>query len=227
MTWNVRGAARPDLARIAEVVREQRADAVAFQEIRLHQARALASALGWQQVWTRKHSPFTPLLWWLAEGLSIMSPHGLGGATHRTLTPGVTTWSHRHRVVLAATVSRADASLRLYDIHLSPGARHDDRIGQAVRVATMMADEHPQTAVVAGDFNAPGEVEVVRAMHGVGVRDPGGGPTHPSMRPRQRLDLILLPESANVSGRFEPDGGDAWRELSDHVPVLLEFMTNM
>ena len=65
-TWNIRGAAQPDLDRIAAAIREQRPDVVALQEVRRHQARAIAEALGWQHVWARKHHPFSPALWnWL------------------------------------------------------------------------------------------------------------------------------------------------------------------
>lgn len=132
-------------------------------------------------------------------------------------------WTYRHRIVLAATVGRGEASLRVYNTHLAPHSQPDERIEQAGRVATTIADEAPTTAVVAGDLNAPGEVEVIRQFHPVGLRDPGGGPTHPSMSPRRRLDYILVPETARVTEQHSPDGGDAWRELSDHIPVLVEF----
>lgn len=225
MTWNVRGSGGPDLARIAGVISERRPDVVAFQEIRRAQARSLATVLGWQHCWTRKHYPFSPIAWWLAEGLAILSPHELRDMAHRTLSPGVSTWTYRHRVVLAATVRRADDSLRVYDVHLAAHRQPDERIAQAGRVATMIGDEGPHAAVVAGDLNAPGELEVIRPFHAAGLRDPGGAPTHPSMAPRQRLDYVLVPDSARVTDRLEPDGGDEWRELSDHVPALIEFET--
>jgi endonuclease/exonuclease/phosphatase family metal-dependent hydrolase len=223
MTWNVRGAARPDVGRLAEVVDGQRPDVVVVQEIRRSQARSLASLLGWQHRWTRKHYPYSSLAWWLAEGLAIASPHALTHPARRSLTPGVSTWTYRHRVVLAATVRRHDTSLRVYDAHLAAHRNPDDRIAQAERVATMIDDERPPAAVVAGDLNAPGEIEVIRPFHRVGLRDPGGGPTHPSMAPRRRLDYVLVPEHARVIEQHSPDGGDAWRELSDHVPVVVEF----
>ena len=103
MTWNIRGAAQPDLDRIAAAIREQRPDVVALQEVRRHQARAIAETLEWQHVWARKHYPFSPALWWLAEGLAIVAPHELTDRVARTLTPGAPTWTYRHRVVLAAT----------------------------------------------------------------------------------------------------------------------------
>jgi endonuclease/exonuclease/phosphatase family metal-dependent hydrolase len=223
MTWNGRGAARPDLGRLAEIIDGHRPDVVAVQEIRRSQARSLATSLGWSHRWTRKHYPYSPLMWWLAEGLAVISPHVLTDRARRSLTPGVSTWTYRHRVVLAATVRRNGASLRVYDVHLAAHHNPDDRIDQAERVAIMVDGDHPSAAVVAGDLNAPGEVEVVRPFHRVGLRDPGGGPTHPSMAPRSRLDYILVPEAARVIDRHAPDGGDDWRELSDHIPVVVEF----
>lgn len=224
MTWNVRGAAGPDLARLAEVIVEQRPDVLALQEIRRSQARSLAAELRWNHEWTRKHYPYTPLVWWLAEGLAIMSPHSLTGAAHRTLSPGVSTWTYRHRVVQAATVRRGDESLRLYDVHLAAHGQADDRIAQAGRVVTMIGDEEPPVAVVAGDLNAPGEVEVIRPFHAAGLSDPGGGPTHPAIAPRRRLDYILVPDAAQVVDRYEPPGGEEWWALSDHIPVLIELV---
>jgi endonuclease/exonuclease/phosphatase family metal-dependent hydrolase len=221
-TWNIRGAAQPDLDRIAAAIREQRPDVVALQEVRRHQARAIAEALGWQHVWARKHHPFSPALWWLAEGLAIVTPHGLSDRVARTLTPGVSTWTYRHRVVLAATVHRGADALRVYDTHLAPHRQADARIQQAQRVADLVSDER-MPAVVAGDLNADGEVEVVRPFHAVGLRDPGGGPTHPSMSPHRRFDYVLVPERSAVVDHHTPDGGDAWRELSDHLPLTVEL----
>jgi endonuclease/exonuclease/phosphatase family metal-dependent hydrolase len=221
MTWNVRGAARPDLAAVAAVIAEQRPDVIAMQEIRRGQASALAGLLQWQHVWTRKHSPFTPLVWWLAEGLAIMSPHPLGERAKQSLSPGVSTWTHRHRVVLAVTVQRGLSTLRVYDVHLASGRRPDERIAQSARVAGMIAAESPAAAVVVGDLNAPGEVEVIRPLHAVGLHDPGGGPTHPSVAPRSRLDYIVVPDHARVSDRYEPGGDQSWWPLSDHLPQAL------
>jgi endonuclease/exonuclease/phosphatase family metal-dependent hydrolase len=223
MSWNVHGSARPDLARLAEVIDDQHPDVIAVQEIRRSQARSLATLLGWRHQWARKHYPYSSLAWWLAEGLAVLSPHALTQPARRSLTPGVSTWTYRHRVVLAATARRDDASLRVYDVHLASHRRPDDRIAQADRVAAMIDDERPPAAVAAGDLNAPGEVEVIRPFHRVGLRDPGGGPTHPSMAPRTRLDYVLVPEHARVTDQHSPDGGDTWRELSDHVPVVVEF----
>jgi endonuclease/exonuclease/phosphatase family metal-dependent hydrolase len=224
LTWNLRGSANPDLAVVADVITSYRPDVVALQEVRRTQAASLATMLGWQHTWARKHHPYTPLAPRLSEGLAIVSPHAVTDVVHRSISPGVSTLTYRHRIVLAATVRRGPDTMRLYDTHLaSGGAAADERITQAGRVAALVRSEAPALTVVAGDLNAPGEVEVVRELHAAGVRDPGGGPTHPSIAPRTRLDYVLVPEAAQVVEQQQPDGGEWWWSISDHVPVLLAF----
>lgn len=224
LTWNLRGAARPDLGAIADIIRTYDADAVALQEVQRAQARRLASMLCWSHRWARKHYPYTPLVWWRAEGLAIITPHALRDARARTISPGTSTWTYRHRIVLAATIDRAGSEpLRLFDTHLAAHDRPDARIEQAARVAAIVAaDDAPFTAL-AGDLNAPGEIEVIREFHAAGLRDPGGGPSHPSIAPRRRFDYVLVPDDAQVTEQREVDGGDSWWRLSDHLPVLVAF----
>jgi endonuclease/exonuclease/phosphatase family metal-dependent hydrolase len=225
LTWNVRGSHRPDLALVADVIREHAPDVLALQEIRRGQAAALARLLGWQHAWARKHHPYTPLAWWTSEGLAIASPHPLRDVVRRSISPGVSTWTFRHRIVVAATLDRPDGSLRLYDTHLAAHRQPDERIAQARRVADLVRAESPPLAVVAGDLNAPGEPEVIREFHPVGLRDPGGGPTNPSISPRSRLDYVLVPERSRVTLQWESAGGEWWWAISDHVPVVVEFTT--
>src|SRR5688500_279038 len=101
LTWNIRGSAEPDLDALAAVIEEQRPDVVALQEVLRTQSRRLGARLGWRHCWARKHYPYTPLVWWRAEGLAILSPHALGGITRESISPGVSTWTFRHRIVLA------------------------------------------------------------------------------------------------------------------------------
>jgi endonuclease/exonuclease/phosphatase family metal-dependent hydrolase len=225
LTWNLRGAGHPDLELVAGVIREHTPDVVSLQEIRRGQAKQLARLLGWRHAWARKHHPYTPFAWWLSEGLSIMSPHPSSDVHRRSIAPGVSTWSYRHRIVLATTISRGPDRLRLYDTHLAAHRAPDERIAQAGRVAALVSEEAAPLVVVAGDLNAPGEVEVIREFHRVGLRDPGGGPTNPSISPRARLDYVLVSERARVTGQWESPGGEWWWAISDHVPVVVEFTT--
>jgi endonuclease/exonuclease/phosphatase family metal-dependent hydrolase len=184
----------------------------------------LGAKLGWRHCWTRKHYPYSPLLWWTAEGLAILTPHAVGGIWRETISPGVSTWTFRHRVLLAATVSRIGEQLRVYDTHLATG-RPDDRIAQARRVAQRVAADDAALRAVAGDLNAAGEPEVIRELHAAGLRDAGGDSTHPSRAPRTRIDYVLVPEAARVVDCAVPEGDDEWAALSDHLPLLVAFET--
>lgn len=224
MTWNILGAHDPDLGGIAAVVREHEPDAVALQEVRRSQARRLAHRVGWHVVWTRKHYPYTPLVWWRAEGLAIISPWGLSSTLRTSISPGVSTWIYKHRVLLAATVTRRDGDLRLFVTHL---ASHDpdERIAQARRVADRVRAGTKRPCVVAGDLNTTDdtEIEVLREFRAVGLFDHGGTVTNPSVAPYQRLDYVLVPEGARGQSTVTPAGGDDWNALSDHLPVTVEF----
>jgi endonuclease/exonuclease/phosphatase family metal-dependent hydrolase len=173
-------------------------------------------------VWRRKHYPLTPLIWWRAEGQALLAPTAIVEARHHVLSHGESTWIYRHRIMLTGTVTRGAESLRVCNVHLSSSSP-DERIEQARRAATAIAAEPPTLRVVCGDMNAANEQEVIREFHVVGVRDTGGDFTNPSRTPRQRLDYVLVPENAKVSAIDTPDGGDEWAELSDHLPVLVEF----
>jgi endonuclease/exonuclease/phosphatase family metal-dependent hydrolase len=222
LTWNVLGAKHPNLELLAEVIEGYEPDVVALQEVHRHQARHLAKRLRWNVRWARKHYPYSHLVFWKAEGLAVLSPSPLGHVLRTTISSGHPRWNYKHRVLLAVTVTRPDGALRVYDTHL---ASHDadERIAQAQRVAEFVEQERPPVAVVMGDLNAADESEVIREFHRVGLRDPGGGTTNPSIAPYQRLDYVLVPETATVTDQQVPEGGDTWHHLSDHLPVLLEF----
>jgi endonuclease/exonuclease/phosphatase family metal-dependent hydrolase len=229
MTWNILGAHDPDLTAVAHAISEREPDVVALQEVRRSQARRLARHLGWRHVWTRKHYPYSPLVWWRAEGLAVLSPWALSGRMRTTISPGVSTWIYKHRVLLAATATRREGALRLFVAHL---ASHDadERIAQARRVADHVRADTAALRVVAGDLNTvtpkgsdDTEIEVLREFRTVGLFDHGGTVTNPSIAPNQRLDYVLVPEVAHVLCTDTPTGGDTWNQLSDHLPVVVEF----
>jgi endonuclease/exonuclease/phosphatase family metal-dependent hydrolase len=220
LTWNILGARNPNLDVISEVISGYLPDVAVLQEVRRLQARGLATRLGWRVVWTRKHYPFSPLVWWRAEGLAILTPHSIDELISISISPGVSTWNFKHRVAMAVTVSRTGEALRVANTHL---ASHDadERIAQARRVLPLIGSRRP--AVVAGDFNAVDELEVIREFGTAELVDPGGDYSNPSIAPCQRLDYILIPDSATVTAQLTPEGGESWNQLSDHLPVLVEF----
>src|SRR5215203_4710051 len=130
LTWNILGSHGPNLDVLAEVIIGYSPDVIALQEIRRRQAMVLARRLDWRFCWTRKHYPYSPLLWWRAEGLAIVTPHSLGGVWRQSISPGVSTWTFLHRVLLAATVRRGDDEVRVYDTHLAAHRGSDERVAQ-------------------------------------------------------------------------------------------------
>jgi endonuclease/exonuclease/phosphatase family metal-dependent hydrolase len=225
LTWNLHGSAHPNLELVAEVVEGYAPHVVALQEVQRRQARRLAKRLGWQHVWARKHHPYSPLVWWRTEGLAVLSPHPTSHVVRTTISHGASTWTYRHRILLAVTVNRPDSAVRVYDTHLASDDDVDERITQARRVAEHVAQDAAPIAVVAGDLNTnhADELEVVREFHPAGLRDPGGESTNPSRTPRQRLDRVLVPVHAGVVDAHVPEGGDSWAAISDHLPVMVEF----
>jgi len=220
LTWNILGSHRPNLDVVAEVILGYSPDVIALQEIRRKQAKVLARRLKWRFVWTRKHYPYSPLVWWRAEGLAIATPHQIGEPVTGSISPDVSTWTFRHRVAMAVTVTRDGDVLRLANTHLA-SHNADERIAQAARVVSMVGSRRP--AVVAGDFNSADEVEVLREFRWLDLVDPGGEDSSPAIAPMQRIDYVLVPESATVTSRITPIDGEPWHQLSDHLPVLVEF----
>ncbi len=220
LTWNVHGADHPNLDVISEIIAGYGPDVVALQEVQHGQTRGLARRLHWRALWTRKHYPYSPLVWWRTEGLALLTPHGIAEMVSASISPGVTTWTYRHRVVMAATVSRDGERLRVGNVHLATDDP-DERIAQARRVVPIVGDRRP--AVVTGDLNAVDEVEVIREFNVLGLVDPGGDFSSPAVAPRQRLDYVLVPESATITANLTPAGGEQWNDLSDHLPVLVGF----
>lgn len=222
LTWNLHGSADPEVAAIAARLGDARIDVAALQEVRRSQAHHLARLLGWRVVWRRKHYPYSPLVWWRAEGLAIASPHALSETERHTLSSGEPIWIYRHRIMLSTSVRRGAESLRVHDVHLASDSA-DARIEQARRAASIIARRSSGAKVVCGDLNADDEPEVLREFHAVGVRDTGGDCTSPAHSPQQRLDYVLVPSDSREAESSTPDGGDDWAALSDHLPVIVEF----
>jgi endonuclease/exonuclease/phosphatase family metal-dependent hydrolase len=224
MTWNIRGARQPNVREVAGVISEQEPDVAALQEVQRAQLRRLAKQLGWHYAWARKHYPYSPLLWWRAEGIGILSPWSVTAPLRTNISPGVSTWIYKHRVLLAATVRRRDGELRVFNTHLA-SHNADDRLAQAKRVADRLRADTTQCKVLSGDLNTTddSEIEVLREFRAVGLTDAGGTVSNPAIAPYQRIDYVLLPDAATLISSHTPEGGELWAQLSDHLPVLVEF----
>ena len=224
VTWNILGAKDPDLGALATVLREREPDVVGLQEVRRSQIRRLAKQLDWHYAWGRKHYPYGPLVWWRAEGVGIVSPWPVSARLRSSISPGVSTWTFRHRVLLAVTVTRSEGLLRVFNTHLSSHDT-DQRIAQAGRVASRVSADLAPLSIVVGDLNTSDDcvTEVLREFLAVGLHDAGGTASNPSSNPYQRIDFVLLPSTATVLDSSTPSGGEEWVGLSDHLPVTVTF----
>lgn len=228
-TWNLLGSERPDMAAIAAHLRSFGPDAVALQEVRRSQALRLGRLLGWHVAWRRKHYPYSPAMWWRAEGLALLSPHALDRVERHTLSVGHPIWRWRHRVMVSGVVTRpreaGGGELAVHDVHLSSDSTAE-RIDQATRATVFALAGRSATVsvrVLCGDLNAKDEPAVVEAFAPLGVHDPGGPLTVKADRPVKRLDYVLVPREATAVAVHTPEGGADWRALSDHLPVTTRF----
>ncbi len=222
-TWNVRGAGKPDIDKLAAAIGAESPDVVILQEIRQGQTRELATRLRMRYTWALQHYPFTPLRRDAAEGLAIMTPHALDASGHSEISDGRSPWTHRRRIAQWCLVGRPDTSAyRVYNLHLSAGDAAAERRLEAEAAAALIR-EHGDSppAIVGGDFNDHGDPTIIDALPGVEHGAPP--PTHPAGSPSRVIDHVLLPsESANVS-TMVPGGGADWAALSDHLPVTVRF----
>lgn len=230
-SWNLLGSADPDIDAIARHLASFAPDIAALQEVRRSQARQLAAALGWQSAWRRKHYPYSPVVWWRAEGLAILSPHPIVAVRRHTLSTGHPIWNYRHRIMLSATVRRPlldgthGGTLDVHDVHLSSDST-DERVLQAQRAATVARSRRDvcrDELVVCGDLNASDEPSVIASFASLGLVDPGGPHTVKADVPARRLDYVLVPATARSVSVSTPEGGTDWRQLSDHLPVTTRF----
>ncbi len=229
-TWNINGAAKPNLEQIASVLRATDSDVIALQEVRWRQAHKLAKLLNMKVVWRRKHFPYTVALPHLAEGLAILSPHRIKHERRITLTPNQSINNYKHRTALSAEIKCSAGKMRVVNIHLMPHDLRDEREHEAIFLTGYLAALSELTTTIVGDFNSSSDENVVPVLCGdqridswPAVRLGEAGHTNPSANPYQRLDHILIPKDANNLSCVLPFGGDMWAELSDHLPLATTF----
>jgi endonuclease/exonuclease/phosphatase family metal-dependent hydrolase len=238
VTWNLKGAANPDVAAVADHLRSQAADVVALQEVQWHQARRIARALGARsRRWSLKHWPART---W-PEGMAIIGVTRPVRVRSRALSYRWRLWSWRRRIVQVADVGTPTGSeggqLTLVNVHLTPHGRAELRAIETGAVLGLADRAGP--VVVIGDFNElPGE-----GIHGqlaaAGFHDcwsgspaaPGGAlPTNwrgwrrgTTTDPVQTLDYVYVSPAVTAVAVNAPRVGDdefaRFAGLSDHLPV--------
>lgn len=228
LTWNIHGGVgldgRRSLARLAEVIRESRADVACLQEVhqRLPQSgfedqpRRLAGQVGMRAVF------------WPSFRM------GVGGFGNAVLTRVPVEGVRFHRLpnpeerrrrwmwlewrgCLEVRLADAAGLLTVMVTHWSLDVR--DRLEGAAALAGVLAGVDGPV-LVAGDLNARPQSEEVRALiRGGGLNDAGeeAGPTFPVGAPAARIDYVLTRGVDVRSAEVLPS------EASDHLPLVVEW----
>jgi endonuclease/exonuclease/phosphatase family metal-dependent hydrolase len=231
MSWNLRGAAKPRLDSVVEIVQAHEPDVLALQEVRRGQARRIAGLLGWRRpAWALKHNPYWPA-WWLAEGLAVLSHHRIAVHPPVVLTPDINRRTFRRRILLPAEVLlEEDQRVLVIDAHLSSGDDDELRVREAHHVLSILPDSLP--AVLVGDLNATPQAGSIKALTDGGFLDawpaaaPAGEPgfTYPANAPRRRIDYVMTSGGLVIAEVSVPDDlGAAMSGLSDHRPLLAQL----
>ena len=227
MSWNLRGAAKPRLDSVVEIVKAHEPDVLALQEVRRGQARRIAGLLGWRRpAWALKHNPYWPA-WWLAEGLALVSHHRLAVHPPVVLTPEINRRTFRRRILLPAeVVLEDDQRVLVIDAHLSSGDDDELRVREAHHILSILPDSLP--TVLVGDLNATPRADSIKVLIDGGFVDAwpaasAGDPgfTYPANAPRRRIDYVMASGGLGVAEVSVPDDlGAAMSGLSDHRPLL-------
>lgn len=230
MTFNMRHGRgmddRIDLERIAEVIRDSKADVVALNEVDrntrrcggVDQAQLLGGLLDMEAV----YSP------------SIEYQGGQYGNALLTRLPVRSARVHalpdlgpEDRTLLHAELEWGEGSLHVLVTHL--GLYHEEQRAQVKAIARVVNDLNGPT-ILAGDFNFDSEVSDLlkilpktmrdawtwQQVQGLVVAGPEEGWTFPSDRPRKRIDYILFSDDLQVKAPFVTIKSLA----SDHLPLV-------
>jgi endonuclease/exonuclease/phosphatase family metal-dependent hydrolase len=127
------------------------------------------------------------------------------------------------RGLLHVEVQPPQARLHVVVVHL--GLIHASRVRQIQQLGQYLAREVPAGSplLVAGDFNDWGQ-RLHGAMGELGLQAPGGRSlaTFPSRLPLFGLDRVYARGLHCV--RAEVPHGPAWARLSDHLPLVVEWV---
>ena len=213
MTYNVKGL-RLDLDALVEVVRAAAPDVVGLQEPPRgpwgrRRLRTFARRAGLRVAVGGRGARTTALL--VAPGVVVADAraHRLRWRVGRT-----------RRGFAAARVDGVAIVVLHLALHPAERAGHLGAI-----LGELAATTGPR--VVVGDLNElPGGPTWVRLTGELRDAVDPPRPTFTAARPRRRLDAVLVSPELHVISSQVPDG-DAARRASDHLPVVVDLMTDV
>jgi len=228
LDWNIRGGLgmdnRRSLKRIADVIREYRADIVCLQEVHCqfpqsgfeNQPRILENL-------TDVPAYFLPSF---RIGISSFGNVILTSLPVRSLTlhalPNPIERKRlklrlERRAMVSADIQTGSGVIKLFTTHLSLNSQ--DR-GQSVREILKRLPPAGDCALLTGDFNVGPDSPEINLLREYGLVDAGlaAGQTYPSDRPRHRIDYVFHSANLKVESFKVLDSTG-----SDHCPILFEW----
>jgi endonuclease/exonuclease/phosphatase family metal-dependent hydrolase len=214
-----------DLERIARIIRDQKPDLVALQEVDVKTSRSggvdeaaeLGRLTGMNAVFGKamdysggEYGQAILSRWPIKEHVVHQLPQRAG---------------REPRVLLVATVESPNGNIVFATTHLDHEVE-EVRVEQARAINQILIKEGKKTPVVlAGDFNAVPESGTMAEMFKLWIDTAGdsAAPTIPAGNPRRRIDYILVARGGN--GAWKTLRSEVLNEpiASDHRPVNVEL----
>jgi endonuclease/exonuclease/phosphatase family metal-dependent hydrolase len=230
MTYNIHHGegtdGKLDLQLIAELIKSQRADVVALQEVDRGAARTgkrdlakeLAELTGMQQVFGKNID-----LQGGEYGNAILSRFPIDDHTHTRYRVSI---SGEQRGLLQAVLRVGEQEVLLLNTHLDFKKEDEERLANVAEALELLAQHRRNRPVLfCGDFNAPPGSPTYKAL-AEKLEDcwpragEGNGFTIPAQWPAARIDYVFVDKDSRLVPR------KAWvpRSLaSDHLPLVVEF----
>src|SRR5688572_28353748 len=214
-----------DLERIARIIRDQRPDVVALQEVDVKTSRSggVDEAVELGRL-TGMNAVFGKAMDYSGGGYgqAILSRWPIKKHFVHQLPQRA---GREPRVLLVGTIENAKGSFVFASTHLDHEIE-EVRVEQARAINRILIQQDQKTPVVlAGDFNAVAESETMQELFKMWIDTAGdsAAPTIPARNPRRRIDYILVARGAN--GAWKTLRSEVLNEpvASDHRPVKVEL----
>ncbi len=229
MTYNIHHAegldGKLDLDRIAALIKSERADIVALQEVdkgtqrtkRLDFPALLSRLTGMTCIFSNNLA-----LQGGEYGNAILTRFPIKTVTNlhfRKLKEG------EQRGLLQVTIDINGQPLVFMGTHLDHRGDDAERLSSVAEISSLLGTAKSTPVILCGDFNDVPESRMYRALSDILVDSwslvgKGPGPTIPSEKPSKRIDYVWVSKNAPFKAI------KAWTpatEASDHLPVFVEF----
>ncbi|GHA31418.1 endonuclease [Salinimicrobium marinum] len=233
MAYNIHHANPPsepkiiDLKAIIRTIKAQDPDVLALQEVDANttrsgagnQAEIIANELG-MEVYFGKAINYDGGVY----GVAVLSKYSISEARVHALptAPGT---NGEPRVLATVKISLPDdKSFRFGSTHLDSQRDDTNRLLQIQEIVNI-ASQEPLPMIVAGDFNATPNTEVINHLDQFFTRTCNDcEPTIPVLKPEKAIDFIAFKPKENFSIEYHKVINETY--ASDHLPVMAVLKLN-